>query len=53
VQIVPEAALKEGLSFVDFAPVADTNNEDAQSTILNVGDDVVVADPVFPECPEF
>ena len=40
------------LSFVDFAPVAETNNKNAYGTILNVGDDAVIADPIFPQLPQ-
>ena len=37
---------------IDFTSVADAHYEDDNSLILEVADDAVVADAVFPEAPQ-
>ena len=40
------------LSSIDIAPVADANHQDAHRVVLDIRDDPIVADPVFPERAE-
>ena len=40
------------LTGVNLAAVADADDQDAEHAALNVGDDVVIADPVLPEFAE-
>ncbi len=37
------------LALVDFAAIANPDDEDAQCAVLNIGNDAIVADSIFPE----
>ena len=37
------------LALVDFAAIANPDDEDAQCAVLNIGNDAIVADFIFPE----
>ena len=38
---------------IDFAAVADADNEDANKLIFNAGDDAVVANAILPKVAKF
>jgi hypothetical protein len=40
-------------SSVHLTPVADPHNQNAQFAILNLGNDPIIAEAVFPELPQF
>jgi len=38
---------------VNLAPVADAQNQDERDPIVDVGDQAVIANPIFPETAQF
>jgi len=43
---------RKGLT-IDFPPVSNTNDKNADQLVLNAGNDSVVADAILPELTEF
>jgi hypothetical protein len=39
-------------SLVYIAAIADANDQNANHGILNIGDNTVIAHPIFPECAQ-
>jgi hypothetical protein len=41
------------LTPINLPPVSDAYNEDGEVATVNVSDQPVIADPIFPEAPQF